>query len=79
MGIQDDPISIGSDVHSVCKRCAWRSCRVGSASSIFPQNKTKKQRVKTMNEGGKKKTKTDSNKSTVFGKRLRFVVNVNSI
>jgi hypothetical protein len=42
IGIQDDPISIGSDVHSVCKRCAWRSCRVERAGSVFPQNKTKK-------------------------------------
>jgi hypothetical protein len=31
---------MGGDVHSVCKRCAWRSCRVGSASPVFPQNKT---------------------------------------
>jgi hypothetical protein len=39
IGIQDDPISMGRDVHSVCKRCAWRSCRVGSTSRVFTQQK----------------------------------------
>jgi hypothetical protein len=52
--------------------------RVQAVSSHKTKQK-KPKKLKTMNDG-KKKTKTDSNKSTAFGKRLLFfVVNVNSI
>jgi hypothetical protein len=51
---------------------------VGSIEQAPSSHKTK-QKVRTLNEEKKKNTKNDSKKSTAFGKRLRFVVRVNSI
>jgi hypothetical protein len=56
-----------SVAHGIGKvRAQMRSC-----------HENKKKTESYNNERGGKKTKTDSNKSTAFGKRLLFVVNVN--